>query len=316
MIEQFRRELEAAGSVALVCHVSPDMDTLGSAAALRVLLEGMGKTAVVYAQDEVPERFLFLDALHGVRLPDDAVYDLCVAVDVSDRQRMGEAAKVFDHAKRTAMIDHHPTTAPFAPVYVIRPQAAATAQIVTELCGQYGWSIPQDAAMCLWAGMSTDSGNFSFDNVSSGTFRAAAVCVENGAQPSVITEKLYRTSTEGHIRLLGRVLDGLELSADGRVALLRLTQRDLAECRAAQEDGEGIINCALEIESVRAVAMLSERDGFIKCSLRARAPYDVAQVAVKYGGGGHVRAAGCSFAGKTIEEAGAVIGSALADAVK
>ena len=244
------------------------------------------------------------------------MYDLCVAVDVSDRQRMGEAVKVFDNAKRTAMIDHHPTTVPFAPVYVIRPQAAATAQIVTELCGQYGWDIPQDAAMCLWAGMSTDSGNFSFDNVSGGTFRAAAVCVDAGAQPSAITEKLYRTSTEGHIRLLGRVLNGLELTNEGRVALLRLTQRDLAQCRAAQEDGEGIINCALEIESVRAVAMLSERDGFIKCSLRARAPYDVARVAVKFGGGGHVRAAGCSFVGKTMEEAGAVISSALADAVK
>lgn len=316
MIAELKRELEAADSVALVCHVSPDMDTLGSAVALRLLLEGMGKRAVVYAQDGVPGRFLFLSGMRDVRLPDEAVYDLCVAVDVSDPQRMGEAEKVFNNARRTAMIDHHPTTVPFAPVHVIRPQAAATAQIITELCGRYGWRMSADAAMCLWAGMSTDSGNFSFDNVSGGTFRAAAVCVENGAQPSVITEKLYRTSTQGHIRLLGRVLNGLQLSPNGRVALLKLTQRDAVECAATQEDGEGIVNFALEIESVQAVALLSERDGFIKCSLRARAPYDVAQVAVRFGGGGHVRAAGCSFEGKTIEEAGAVIAAALADAVK
>ena len=76
MIAELKRELEAADSVALVCHVSPDMDTLGSAVALRLLLEGMGKRAVVYAQDGVPGRFLFLSGMRDVRLPDEAVYDL------------------------------------------------------------------------------------------------------------------------------------------------------------------------------------------------------------------------------------------------
>ena len=160
--------------------------------------------------------------------------------------------------------------------------------------------------------ISTDSGNFSFDSVTADTFRAAAVCVEKGAQPGIITEKLYRTRTEGHVRLAGRVLNGLKLSHEGRICLISYTPEDLADCHAEQDDAGGIINLALEIESVRMVAQLSLRDGAVKCSMRAKAPYDVAAVAKQFGGGGHVRASGCTLYDMTMEEAGAVMEAALA----
>lgn len=312
MKQQWKEALESAQRIALVCHVSPDMDTLGSAVGLRYILEDMGKTVTVYAQDEVAPRFMFLEGMSEVRLPDEEAYDLCVAVDVSDAARMGTAKAVFDRAKATAMIDHHPTTVPFAPAYVLDAKAAATAQIIVEKCGEFGWNIPEKAAMCLWSGISTDSGNFSFDSVTADTFRAAAVCVEKGAKPGVITERLYRTSTEGHVRLMGRVLNGLRLSHEGRICMISYTPEDLADCKAEQEDASGIINMALEIESVKMVAQLSQRDGCIKCSMRAKAPYDVAAVAKQFGGGGHVRAAGCSLYDMTMEEAGAVMEAALA----
>lgn len=316
MIAELKNALEKAQSIALVCHVSPDMDTLGSAVGLKFALEGLGKRVTVYAQDETPQRFLFLEGMDAVRLPDDEHYDLCVAIDVSDEDRMGTARAVFDCADATALIDHHPTTVPFAQVSVLRPRAAATAQIIVELMQAYGWEISEQAAMCLWAGISTDTGNFSFDSVKGETFRAAAVCVDRGAQPGVITERLYRTSTEGHVRAMGRVLNGLALSCDGRVCIIKNTLQDIADCNATQEDFSGIINQAQEIESVQAVAHLSEHDGFIKCSLRAKAPLEVAAVAQKFGGGGHVRAAGCSFYGMTMEEASAVMEQALAEIVQ
>ena len=312
MSQQWKNALESAQRIALVCHISPDMDTLGSAVGLRHILENMGKTVVVYAQDEVAPRFMFLEGMSEVRLPDEEVYDLCVAVDVSDAARMGTAKTVFDRAKATAMIDHHPTTVPFAPAYVLDAKAAATAQIIVEKCAEFGWEIPEKAAMCLWAGISTDSGNFSFDSVTAETFRAAAVCVEKGAKPGIITELLYRTSTEGHIRLMGRVLNGLKLYENGRICLISYTPDDLAECNADQEDSSGIINAALEIESVKMVAQLSERGGCVKVSMRAKAPYDVAAVAKQFGGGGHVRASGCSLYDMTMEEAGAAMVAALA----
>lgn len=315
MIARLKAALEGAQSVALVCHLSPDMDTLGSAVALRYILEAQGKRAVVYDQDEVPERYLFLEGLDAVRRPDDEVYDLALAVDVSDEARMGEAARVFAAARSRAMIDHHRTTAPFAPVYVLRPEAAATAQIVAELCAYFGWEIPQPAAMCLCAGMSTDTGNFSFDSVTGDTFRAAGACVDRGARVSAITERLYRTSTLGHVRMMGRVLNGLEMRCGGKIALLCARQSDFAELNATREDAEGIVNLGLEIEGVQAAALLTEREGLIKCSLRAKEPLDVSAVASRFGGGGHIRAAGCSFEGATLEEARERIVRALEEIV-
>ena len=303
MVDEMKRALEGAQNIALVCHISPDMDTLGSAAGLRFVLEKMGKRVTIYDQDPVPERYLFVGGLGDVRLPDEEVYDLCVSIDVSDRARMGEAARVFDNARARAMIDHHKTTEPFAPVHVVRPDAAATAEILTKLFDEYGWEIPQKAALCLCAGISTDTGNFSFASVTGDTLRAAARCVECGAKMSVITESLYRTSTEGHIRAMGRILNGLDLRADGRIAVMSVTLQDKEELSLLPEDSEGIVNFGLEIKGVQAAVLLNEREGLVKCSLRAKEPLDVAKVAAEFGGGGHVLAAGCSFEKATMEEA-------------
>ena len=303
MVDEMKRALEGAQNIALVCHISPDMDTLGSAAGLRSVLERMGKRVTIYDQDPVPERYLFVGGLGDVRLPDEEVYDLCVSIDVSDRARMGEAARVFDNARARAMIDHHKTTEPFAPVHVVRPDAAATAEILTKLFDEYGWEIPQEAALCLCAGISTDTGNFSFASVTGDTLRAAARCVECGAKMSVITESLYRTSTEGHIRAMGRILNGLDLRADGRIAVMSVTLQDKEELSLLPEDSEGIVNFGLEIKGVQAAVLLNEREGLVKCSLRAKEPLDVAKVAAEFGGGGHVLAAGCSFEKATMEEA-------------
>ncbi len=316
MSKQLLEAIARAGSIALVCHISPDMDTLGSAVGLRFVLEKLGKEVAVYAQDDVPQRFLFIEGMKDVRKPEEKGYDLCIAIDVSDEARMGEAKCVYDAAKETAVVDHHPTTVPYAKTSVICPKAAATAQMLVELCGEYGWEMDAKAATCFWAGISTDSGNFSFDSVTGDTFRAAAKCVDRGAQPGMLTERIYRTSTEGHVRMLGRVLNGLELYADGKVCIVSHSMKDLEECNAGQEDATGIINQALEIESVQAVAHVSERGEIVKCSLRGKAPLDVAAVAVQFGGGGHVRAAGCSFEGKTLEEVCAIMREALTAIVR
>ena len=132
---------------------------------------------------------------------------------------------------------------------------------------------------------------------------------------SAITERLYRTSTLGHVRMMGRVLNGLEMRCGGKIALLCARQSDFAELNATREDAEGIVNLGLEIEGVQAAALLTEREGLIKCSLRAKEPLDVSAVASRFGGGGHIRAAGCSFEGATLEEARERIAKALEEIV-
>ncbi len=314
MVAELKSLIENANSIALLCHVNADMDALGSAMGLCLVLKNLGKKAVVYAPEEVAHHYRFLSVLDDVRLADGEIYDLAIGVDVSDKERMGDGNKVFENAKEQALIDHHGTTVPFTKVHLIRPEAAATAEILTHLFAEYGWSIPKDAANCLHAGLSTDTGNFSYDCVTKSTFLAAAICVQNGAEPAYLTEHLYRTQTEGHVRIKGRVLDKLERVADGKIVLMQATEQDFADTGASQEDVNGIINEGLSIEGAAMAALLYKRGDGIKASLRAKAPYDVAAIAQQFGGGGHIRAAGCSFACE-LEEAKNTIRKAMEEAL-
>lgn len=314
MKQELKALIESVNSIALLCHVNADMDALGSAMGLALVLRKFGKKAVVYAPEEVSHHYRFLEVMNDVCLVDDEVYDLAIGVDVSDKERMGDGVKVFDNAKKQALIDHHGTTVPFTEVYLIRPEAAATAEILTHLFAEYGWSIPKAAANCLLAGLSTDTGNFSYDCVTKETFSAAAVCVQNGAEPAFLTEHLYRTQTEGHVRLKGRVLDNLERVAEGKIVLMEANDKDFADTNATQEDVNGIINEGLCIEGVAMAALLYKRGDGIKVSLRAKAPYDVAAIAQMFGGGGHVRASGCSFS-CGMEEAKSAIRKAMEEAL-
>jgi phosphoesterase RecJ-like protein len=144
--------------------------------------------------------------------------------------------------------------------------------------------------------ISTDCGNFNFSNTRPRTFRAAACCVEAGADVSRITEALYRTRSVGRTKLLGAVLSGLEISPDGTLAWARLTKKMLSDCGANREDSEGIVNYLLEMVGVRVAVLAMEREDGAKMSLRSKAPFNVARdVAVPLGGGGHDRAAGVTL---------------------
>ena len=152
-------------------------------------------------------------------------------------------------------------------------------------------------AECLFVAISTDSGNFNYANTRPQTLRAAACCVEAGANVAQITRRLYHTRTVGRTRLLGAVLAGLELSPDGKLAWARLTQTMLRDCGATREDNEGIVNYLVEMIGVGIAVLASEKDAGTKISLRSKAPYNVARdVAVPLGGGGHDRAAGANLA--------------------
>ena len=153
-----------------------------------------------------------------------------------------------------------------------------------------------DGRICRNKHRSTDCGNFNYPNTRPQTLRAAARCVEAGADVSRITEALYRTRSVGRTKLLGVVLAGLELSPDGTLAWARLTKKMLKDCGADKSDSEGIVNYLLEMVGVRVAVLAMERDDGAKMSLRSKAPFNVARdVAVPLGGGGHDCAAGVTL---------------------
>lgn len=300
-IERLAEWLGARDDIALLGHVSPDGDTTGTNLALWHALRALGKRAVVCLPGGMP---LLYESLPGAdRIVDTEggalpfVPKTALAMDVSERERLGEAGMaLFEGCPDRGVLDHHFTNQGFGQLYALDWEAAAAGEMAVELIDALGVTMDANMAECLFVAISTDCGNFSYPNTTPRTLRAAARCVEAGADVSRITETLYRTRTVGRTRLLGSVLAGLELSPDGKLAWARLTRDMLRRCSANKEDSEGIVNFLIEMLDVKVAVLAMERDEGTKLSLRSKAPFNVAKnVAVPLGGGGHDCAAGVSM---------------------
>jgi len=301
-IEQLAEWLKARDDIALFGHVSPDGDATGSTLGLWFALLAMGKRAMVCLPGGIPVLYRHLPGADQVvdsetgQLP--FTPKTALAVDVSDYDRLGQGGKkLFDSCTFQGVVDHHGTNRGFGQLYAVDSEAAAAGEMLVDVIAAMGVKLDPLMAECLFVAISTDCGHFSFSNTRPETFRAAAKCVEAGADVARITEELYRTRSVGRTKLLATVLSGLELSSDGKVAWARLTQKMLRDCGANKADNEGIINYLLEMEGVQVAVLAIERDGGeSKMSLRSKVPFDVARdVAIPLGGGGHNCAAGASM---------------------
>ena len=292
------RALSDAGSALLCAHIGPDGDTIGSVLALGAALEALGKRVQLTCADPVPELYAFMPGSEKIVMPDalaGEVFDLAVAVDVSDSARLGGARVLFDAASVRAVIDHHATNDGFGDINWVAPQAAATGMLVLACVKALGVPLTLEIAEHLYVAVSTDTGNFRFANTDAAVLRSAAVLAEAGARPDRLTALLFYTRSLASVALRGRALSTLRLFAGGRAAVMALTAQDFAQTGATDSMTEGIVNYAIEIIGVEVAILARERDGEVKCSLRAKEPFDVAVLAQQFGGGGHALAAGCSL---------------------
>ncbi|MDR0896746.1 MAG: bifunctional oligoribonuclease/PAP phosphatase NrnA [Oscillospiraceae bacterium] len=294
--------LRAARRIAILLHISPDGDTLGSALALCRALVSLGKAAEVYCDDAIPRIYQALPGAETVRPPEAAegAFDLALAVDVADRARMGRCAALFDRAARTAQIDHHGTNTGYAGVNLLQSPLSASGVLALAVIDALGAPLSAAMAECLYVAAATDTGNFKQPNTDAPALRLAARCVETGFNPAEPMRRIYDLRPFAQVKLMGRAFDSLTRRAGGRAALMCLSAADFAACDALPELTEGIINYAMNIEGVRIACLLTERQGRVKCSLRSlESPdsVDVAALARTFGGGGHTRAAGCTLDG-------------------
>ena len=306
--------LRGQDDIVVLGHVSPDGDAAGSAIAVKLALESLGKRAVAALPGGLPVRYAFLPDGEGVcdaGAPLPFPPQCALAVDVASPDRLGPAQALFMACPNRAVLDHHASNPGFAPLCVVDGSRAAAGELVLELIAALG--VPLDAAMAenLFVAISTDSGNFNFDNTSGDTLRAAAACVDAGADVERLTRILYRTRRVQKTKLIGVVLSTLTLASAGRVAYARVTQEMYDRCGALREDTDSIVNFLIETEGVQAAFLAEERDPeTTKFSLRSVAPYNVAAVAVPLGGGGHERAAGVTLS-KPMDEAIEIVSARL-----
>ena len=283
---------------AILGHISPDGDTAGSCIALALALRTLGKRAVVCLPEGLPEMYKVFDCtveiVSDLKLPFAPKTGL--SVDVSELPRLGAGEKLFLSCEHTAMIDHHETNPGFGEVYFVDGDAAATGELAEELIAEMGVELSVEMATWLYIALTTDSGRFGYASTRAETMEAGAACLRAGIDVDGITQKLYRTRSEGRTRLLGLVLAGLELDEKKEMCWARATSDMFARANALREDNEGIVNYLVEMQGVRFACLAEQRGSSTKFSLRAKPPLDVAEeVAVPLGGGGHACAAGVTL---------------------
>lgn len=303
----------------LTGHRNPDGDSLGSALALAQALAARGRDARVVMRDRWSSSY---DGMPGVgqvvvseTLPSDwpTGWDAAIVMECPEAERPGFPELL---AGTTVNVDHHPGNTRWATHNLVVEPAAAVGEVVADLLDRLEWPMTPEIATNLWVSLVSDTGSFRYGNTTPRALALGARLVTEGVRPDVVNEFLFEAKPLSTVKLESLVLGTLELHEEGRVALVSLPKRFLAESGADAADGEGLVNRARGIEGVKAAALVRESDepGVFRCSLRSKGSVDVRSVAAERSGGGHRNAAGCRVSG-TWESVKADIARALAAAV-
>ena len=293
--------VRAAQRIALVSHVSPDGDTIGSVLALRQGFMQLGKHVRVFCQDRVPEYLRFLTGAEHYCQPQevgaDERFDLLMYVDISDETRMGDCRAREKQAARIAQLDHHDTNEGFCQENCVDPTAPACALLAYDLLGRLGCDITPEIAICLAVALSTDTAHLVYNSTTPEAFRVMGELVEAGAPIAKVYRRLYRERPPRQMALLTRALHTLTYHQEGQITSMMLTWQDFADCGALTEDAEFIANYGMDIQGACMSVFARENEhGGVKLSLRSVHPWQVSGVAQRFGGGGHPTAAGATVA--------------------
>ncbi|WP_123040088.1 DHH family phosphoesterase [Cohnella candidum] len=282
----------------VVSHVQPDGDAISSTVAVGWMLDKLGKSYTMMNEGPVPSRLRFLwncgSIVECAEGEPTRKYRNVIAVDCADFSRVGPTQQWFEEGFELLNIDHHPTNDAYGKENLLRFDAAATAEILYELSGHLGLALDADAATAFYTGLLTDTGGFRYANTSPFVMEAASRLLAAGAQGPVLAEQLLERMSMGQMRMIQRGLSRLAFTDDQRIGWIWVTSEDLAETGATNEDLEGLVNYPRNIEGVE-VGVLFKENGTksVKVSMRSAGRVNVAAAAQHFGGGGHVRAAGC-----------------------
>ncbi len=286
-----------AQTIALYAHTNPDGDTLGSTLALALALEKAGKKVSLFCDTPIPQKF---DCLYGwdkFELPSKVVHDLAISVDCSSLDRLGQCVKSYLSARKQVAIDHHASFQRFADVCLVDSEASACAEIVFLVVKELK-ALSKETAELLFGAIVTDSGCFAFSSVSAKTHNIAAELMSYGIDASDIIYKVFRSTDKRQFALKIRALAKAKFFEDDKIAVMVFDKSDFEATGTEIDRTEGIINELINIDTVKVAFALSEvGPHHYKLSVRSKSPFNAAEIASYYGGGGHVNAAGCRVNG-------------------
>lgn len=288
----------------VIMHIRPDGDTVGSCAALCEIFRTLGREVRYTCDDEIPERLKFLLA-DFVRCDDIEGYD-AVTIDVASPSQMGALA---EKVTPLFMIDHHAVSTPFAPHYTV-PSASSAGEVLygltKELESRTLIKISQNVAYYLYAAISSDTGGFVFSNATENTYRIAAELISHGIDHADINHRLFMSKSKEQILAEGFVASKIETSANGKISYATISLSEVESLGVPMVHFDCAIDVVRSLLGAEIAFIVKETDRGFKASMRSTGA-NVAEIAARHGGGGHVRAAGCTVAAESVEEAARIL---------
>lgn len=293
------QELKGVHTAAIAGHIRPDGDAVGSCLGLCLYLkENFPEIQTTVYLEKIPAAYEIMEGTEEIchDFAQAGQVDLFFSLDCADMERLGEAQKIHDQAKRTICIDHHISNAGFADVNYIVPEASSTSELVCRILDDD--KLPQRAAALLYMGIAHDTGVFRHSCTSPETMEIAAGLMRHGIDCSKIISRTYYDKTYQQNQILGKALQESMLLLDGRVIFSVIRIKDMEFYGVQPSDLDGIVQQLMGTIGAEAAIFLYEtKPNEYKVSMRSKEIVNVSEIAGFFGGGGHVRAAGCNMQG-------------------
>ena len=302
-MDQIINQIKKAQHILLTSHSDPDGDAVSSLLALGLALNHLDKKVTLYNTSPIPAVYRFLPAVERIvrRIRKAETYDVALVLDCGDLSRVGQASATISRIPVVINIDHHISNTGFGDLQLIDANACSTAELVYRLIKTLKVPLDREIAVSIYTGILTDTGSFRFSNTNQAAFAICHEMTELGVEPHRVAQHVIGTYSLERIKLLNLALDSLEISENGKMSVMTVTNAMFDFTETQPEDVDGMINYARRIQDVKVAALIQEqRNGRSKSegrrrfhvSLRSDGSVDVAAIAAAFGGGGHAGAAG------------------------
>ncbi len=308
-LETIRQAIHSRQRFLITSHARPDGDSIGSQLAMAFALDALGKTARIVNADPAPEHYQEFPGMDRIEIaaaverPD---VDAVIVMECSDLSRTGVAGL---EGQFIINIDHHAGNRMYGAINWYDLSAAACGEMVFDVIRALGVPLTTEIATHIYLAILTDTGSFHHSNITPRTFDICRQCVDAGVNPAVMARRVFDSNSFGKLKLIGALLDDMELVDDGRLAVMHLDDEMLQSTGSTHNDTEGLINLPLTAREIQAVVFFKIGDDEqVRVSMRSKYDVDVRQVAAAYGGGGHKNAAGFTASGRVTDVKDEIIG--------
>lgn len=296
-ILKFKEQLNEASSIALISHLDPDGDNLGSLTALSKSLLNLGKKVYPIEFDKIPENLKFLPNLDLLSDNTDINIDMIICLDCANYKRLGQIDELFNKAKYRINIDHHQSNEFYGDVNIVKKGYSSTCELVFDVINEVNLPIDEEISMSLLTGISTDTGRFLYSATTADTLAKASKLVENGADMMKINELIYQSKKFEAQLLENEILSKTEIYND-YVAIGFVMTDQLNKYNVEISDIDSVINTFRDTDKIKISVLIKQQtENEYKVSFRSKGNIDVGLIAKNLGGGGHKNAAATRITG-------------------